>query len=251
MIQREDLNRYLDKLLACETYQDYAPNGLQVEGSANISAIATAVTASEESIEKAIMLKCQALIVHHGFFWKGESPVITGMKRNRIAKLLINEVNLLAYHLPLDCHKELGNNARLGQLLGVESIRMHKASNTADLLWSGNIKAQDPKDFMAFLTRIFARTPLYIAGNNQPIQSVAWCTGAAQDFIDLAANLGVDAFISGEVSERTWYQAHELGIQYFSCGHHATERFGIQALGEHLAAKFNLKHVYIDSDNPV
>ncbi|CZG43494.1 TPA: Nif3-like dinuclear metal center hexameric protein [Legionella pneumophila] len=252
MITRDELSLFLLDFLNCSQYQDYAPNGIQVEGKDKIKRICTAVSASEDVISQAIEQQADALLVHHGYFWKGENPVISGMKRRRIAKLLGHNMNLFAYHLPLDCHPELGNNASLANLLLIESHEMHKVNNTPNLLWSGKLsKAMNSEQFSSFLEHKLGRYPVHIAGNEKMIHSIAWCTGAAQDFIEEAYQLGVDAYLSGEVSERTFYQAMELGIQYFSCGHHATERFGIQSLGVYLANYFDLEHWFIDSPNPI
>jgi dinuclear metal center YbgI/SA1388 family protein len=252
VIKRVELNHFLNNLLNCTKFNDYAPNGIQVEGKEQIKRICTAVTASEEVITQAVDLHADALLVHHGYFWRGEDPVITGMKRQRISKLLHHNINLFAYHLPLDCHPELGNNACLAKLLVLDSVQMHKIGSTENLLWSGVLpQAMGGAQFSEFLEGILGRKPLHIDANNKPIQSVALCTGGAQDYIENACLLGVDAYISGEVSERTYYQAKELGIHYFSCGHHATERYGIQSLGAYLASNFGLTHQFIDSDNPV
>ncbi|MFI4918153.1 MAG: Nif3-like dinuclear metal center hexameric protein [Legionellales bacterium] len=252
MILRHELVSYLHQYLNCAGFTDYAPNGLQIEGTDKITRICTAVTASDEVILQAASWQADALLVHHGYFWRGEEPVITGMKRQRVGNLINNNINLLAYHLPLDCHTELGNNACIAQLLQVQSVQMHKAGSTDNLLWSGRLKkAIDSKQFTDFLEQKFERRPQHIAGPNQLIDHIAWCSGAAQDFIEDAARLGVDAFLSGEVSERTYYQAKELGLHYYSCGHHATERYGIQALGQHLSDLFDLEHLFIDSTNPI
>jgi dinuclear metal center YbgI/SA1388 family protein len=252
VISRTELAAYLHKLLACDNFTDYAPNGLQVEGRETIRSIATAVSASQSVINAAANFQADALLVHHGYFWRGENPVITGMKRVRINELLRNDINLFAYHLPLDCHTEIGNNAGIGRLLELQSIASHKVDKTPDLLWSGYLSESNSAfEFSLFLATKLGRAPLHIAGNNKPIKHIAWCSGAAQDFIENAHALGADAYISGEISERTYYQARELGIHYFSCGHHATERFGIRALGEHVASHFGVGHHFIDSDNPV
>lgn len=252
MITRNKLNLYLNEFLSCSQFNDYAPNGLQVEGKEQIKRICTAVTASDEVISKAITWQADALLVHHGYFWRGEDPVITGIKRQRIGKLLHSNLNLFAYHLPLDCHVELGNNACIAKLLSLESIQMHKAGNTNNILWSGTLaKAMSGKQFSEFLEQKLERKPLHVEGNNKLIHSIAFCTGAAQDYIDNAHQLGVDAYLSGEISERTYYQAKESGIHYYSCGHHATERYGIQSLGKHLASLYDLEHLFIDSENPV
>jgi len=252
VITRIELAAYLRNLLACDSFTDYAPNGLQVEGKASIAVICTAVTASADAIREAIRLKADALLVHHGYFWRGEAAEIVGMKYARIADLVRSDMNLFAYHLPLDCHPEFGNNACLGRLFGVSSPLTHRAGNTPDLLWSGLLENALSADSLSqLLTEKLGRAPLVVSGHERPIQSIAWCSGGAQDFITEAHGLGVDAYLSGEISERTFYQAKELGITYFSCGHHATERYGIQALGQHLANRFAVTHHFIDSDNPV
>lgn len=252
MIHRDELKAFLDDYLACTTFHDAAPNGIQVEGKSNIKRICTAVTASNDVIARAIHCKADALLVHHGYFWRGEDPVLTGMKRTRIGQLLRHDLNLFAYHLPLDCHPELGNNARIGRLLHAQDIRMHMAGKTPNLLWTGYLHAPlTPKQFTHQLTDHFKRKPLHIAGNDQDIHHIAWCSGGAQDYIEDAHRLGADAYISGEISERTFYQAQELNIHYFACGHHATERYGIQALGEFLQERLGLTHQFLDTDNPV
>lgn len=255
MIKRNEMTAYLQEFLACHLYQDYAPNGLQIEGADDIQSICTAVTASRDVIEQTAQLGAEALFVHHGYFWRGESPVISGMKRKRIGSLLSSDINLFAYHLPLDCHPTLGNNACIGSQLALkkDTIKGHTINNNANLLWSGAFsEGQSAEALMESLEQLFQKKPIHIgASQNKPIHRIAWCSGAAQDFIEEAHALGVDAYVSGEVSERTYYQAKEMGIHYFACGHHATERFGIRALGEHLAHKFSLKHHFIDSDNPV
>lgn len=252
MISRDELSIYLHDYLACDVFNDYAPNGLQVEGGQTVNKICTAVTASQGIIKQAVAQNADALLVHHGYFWRGEDAIISGMKRKRIGQLIAHNINLYAYHLPLDCHADIGNNACLGQLFGVDSIRMHSVGKTINLLWSGTlstpVKAQEFSDLIHTKLK---RKPLFISGTDKLIHRIAWCSGAAQDYIEEACRLGVDAYLSGEVSERTYYQAEELGIHYFACGHHATERYGIQALGHHLSERFKLQHQFIDSDNPV
>lgn len=252
MITRQDLAIHLHDYLDCGLYSDYAPNGIQVEGCDNITRICTAVSASQSIIEKAIAKKADALLVHHGYFWRGEDAVITGMKRQRIGELMKHNINLFAYHLPLDCHSIIGNNVCLGQLLGLQAIAGHTVNKTPNLIWSGGFSApMTAMDLRHLINNKLHRDPLVVGDLNKPIRKVAWCTGAAQDFIEDAYALGVDAYISGEISERTYYQAQELGILFIAAGHHASERLGIQALGAYLNDKFSLEHQYIDSDNPV
>ena len=249
---RDELTQYLHEYLGCDNFNDYAPNGVQVEGRSTINLICTAVTASEAIIKEAVALQADVLLVHHGYFWRGEDSVITGMKRRRIGELIKHNMNLYAYHLPLDCHPDIGNNACLGRLLGISAVHRHSAGKTPNLLWSGTLgKPLTAEEFSDRLSKILNRMPLHVSGTDKLIERIAWCSGAAQDFIEDAHRLGVDAYLSGEISERTYYQAQELGIHYFACGHHATERYGIQALGAHISERFELDHQFIDSNNPV
>ena len=251
MIARDDLSVYLHDYLECDQFKDYAPNGIQVEGRATINRICTAVTASEGIIKKAIALQADAILAHHGYFWRGEDPAITGMKRQRIGQLITHNVNLFAYHLPLDCHPSLGNNACLAKVLGFCEIKMHSVGHHPNILWSGVLKEPlSGAQLSVLIQKKLNRPPLHLTGINQLIYRVAWCSGAAEDYIEEAHQLGVDAYLSGEISERTFYQVEELGLHYFSCGHHATERYGIEALGNHLSHMFSLEHYFIDSDNP-
>ncbi|PMH46843.1 Nif3-like dinuclear metal center hexameric protein [Vibrio sp. 10N.286.49.B3] len=247
------LEQVLNQKLSPHLIKDYCPNGLQVEGRDNIKRIVTGVTASQALIDKAIELKADALLVHHGFFWKGETESICGMKGKRIKALIQNDINLLAYHLPLDIHPELGNNAQLAQLLDIEVIgglEGHPQSVAMHGRFSSPLTGQQLSDR---LSSVLQRSALHIAPENRdkPIQTVGWCTGGGQDYIDLAAKEGLDAFISGEISERTTYSAREQDIHYFSAGHHATERYGVKALGEWLAKEYGFDVEFIDIDNPV
>ncbi|WP_345872024.1 Nif3-like dinuclear metal center hexameric protein [Shewanella algae] len=250
-MKREELRQYLGEFLQLDKFRDYAPNGLQVEGKAEIRKIVTGVTACQALIDRAVEAGADALLVHHGFFWKNEPEVLTGMKQRRIKSLLLNDINLFGYHLPLDAHPVLGNNAELGRVLGV--IEPEAVETAAQgLLWQGVLDSpMTAKDLSALLEQRLGQAPLHLDGGERNIQKLAWCTGGAQDYIDAAAALGVDAFISGEASERTFHSAVEQGIHYFGAGHHATERFGIKALGEHLAREFELEHEFIDIPNPV
>jgi len=247
MIKRAELITYCDNFLSSSLFKDYCPNGLQVEGKESINSIVSGVTANQALIDAAIEHKADLLLVHHGFFWKGENPVITGIKKKRLQALLQNNINLLAYHLPLDAHKTLGNNVLLAKKLGV-SIERYFSDNEIALL--GTIEKQSGQKFKELISHVLQREPLHIEAHRE-ITKVALCTGAAQSYINQAIELGVDAFISGEISENTWHIAKENNIHYFAAGHHATERYGVQALGKHLAAEFDLKHSYIDIYNPV
>jgi dinuclear metal center YbgI/SA1388 family protein len=249
MTDRQHITRYLDDLLQVSQFNDYCPNGLQIEGRKTIARLVSGVTANQALIEAAVEQQADALLVHHGYFWKGEAPCITGLKRERIARLLENNINLLAYHLPLDAHPDLGNNAQLAKKLG---LQVEGTAGDANLIWYGRLP--EPCAAAELATHIgtsLARAPLYIEGGEGPISRVAWCTGAAQGYIEEAATLGVQAFISGEISEQTVHVARELGLNYFSAGHHATERYGVQSLGEHLAEYFGIQHTFVDIDNPV
>ena len=251
MIDRNTLVTYVDSLLGCDNFKDYAPNGLQIEGKSKLVKICTAVSAGEVVVKQAIELGADMLIVHHGYFWRGEQPQITGAKKRRFSLFLQNDLNLCAYHLPLDSHLEIGNNACLAEILPVGKIMSHDAKGIQDILWTGELEKElSASDFNEFLAKNL-QTPIYLSGGDKKIKKVAWCSGGAQDFIEDAATLGADAYISGEVSERTFYQAEELRVHYFACGHHATERYGVQELGKHLASKFDLKYEFIDIKNPI
>lgn len=251
MIDRDTLVAYIDDLLACDKFNDYAPNGLQIEGKSKIVKICTAVSAGEVIVQKAIDINADMLIVHHGYFWRGEHPQILGAKKRRFSLFLQNDLNLCAYHLPLDAHLEVGNNACLAEILPVSKVMSHDAKGVQDILWTGELeKSISAADFNKFLAKNL-QPPVHLSAGNKKIRKIAWCSGGAQDFIEDAAILGADAFISGEVSERTFYQAQELGVHYFACGHHATERYGVQELGKHLASKFDLQHKFIDIKNPI
>ncbi|GIU53289.1 MULTISPECIES: Nif3-like dinuclear metal center hexameric protein [Shewanella] len=250
-VSRQQLSKYLNDFLNVNQFKDYAPNGLQVQGTEQIKTIVTGVTACQALIEQAAALNADAILVHHGFFWKSEPEVITGMKYNRIKALMTHDINLFGYHLPLDAHLTLGNNAELANKLGLNDVEVC-ADIPQSLLWQGKLPKPLTADQMcALLSDKLNKEPLHIGDKQKLISSLAWCTGGAQDYIDHAALLGVDAFISGEVSERTYHCAMEQNIHYFAAGHHATEQFGIQALGEHLAQEFGVKHHFIDIVNPV
>lgn len=248
---RTELAQYLADFLHVSAFKDYAPNGLQVEGKDDIRTIVTGVTACQALIDEAVRLNADAILVHHGFFWKNEPEVITGMKLRRIKALLSHDISLFGYHLPLDAHPMLGNNATLARQLGI--VDAEPIEELAQgLLWRGKLDLPvSASDFASILEKALGRAPLHIGESEAQIQYLAWCTGGAQDYIDMAASLGVDAFISGEVSERTFHSAVEQGIHYYAAGHHATERFGIEALGRHLAREFNLVHHFVNISNPV
>lgn len=249
MLELQTLVDYCADLLSVQDIQDYCPNGLQVEGKGRVERIVTGVTASLALIEAAAAAGADALLVHHGFFWKGEDPCLVSIKGRRVKALHAAELSLLAYHLPLDAHPELGNNRQLAALLGIEEPQ--PASAQAPWLWRGHLLSAMPAQCLGeHITKALGREPLHVAASGRPIRTLAWCTGGGQRHIEQAAALGVDAFLSGEISEATTHQARELGVDYFAIGHHASEREGIRALGEHLRQGFGLAHCFIDIDNP-
>lgn len=248
-----DFEQYLNELLKPEQIKDYAPNGLQIQGSAQITKIVTGVTASQALIDLAIAEKADALLVHHGYFWKNESYVIRGMKHKRIKALIENNINLFAYHLPLDIHPILGNNAQLATLLNIDVTGPLELGNAFSIAIQGQLPEHTSGfDLALLINSKLNRECLHIAPpSNKKIKTIAWCTGGGQDYIELAAEQGIDAFISGEVSEKTTHIAKEMDIHFFAAGHHATERYGVKALGEHIAKEQGLNVVFIDIDNPV
>lgn len=248
-MQLAELDQYLKQLLQPEKFNDYCPNGLQVEGKQEVFNIVTGVTASMALLQGAVQANADAVLVHHGYFWRGERPQITGMKQRRIKLLLQHDLNLFAYHLPLDAHPELGNNAMLGKVLGLDITGCLDDKNMLPFCrLNKQISLQALSD-AAF--RVLGRAPQVIGDMNRPVRSIAWCTGAAQQYIEQAIDQGIDVFISGEISEQTVHSARESGTAYIAAGHHATERYGIQALGEHLVQRFGLRHTFIDIDNPI
>jgi len=252
-MNRNDLEQYLDDLFTPERIKDYAPNGLQIQGKDEITTIVTGVTASQALINSAIEKKADAIIVHHGYFWKNEPYVIRGMKHKRIKALMDNDISLFAYHLPLDIHPIIGNNAQLAKLLNIEVTGPLELGNQLSVAIQGKFQEFISGTVLAQkISESLNRECLHIAPpSNKAIKSIAWCTGGGQDYIELAAEQGIDAFISGEVSEKTTHIAHEMDIHFFAAGHHATERYGIKALGEYLTKEQNIDVVFVDIDNPV
>lgn len=260
MIKLDELVRYTNDLLGIDKFRDYCPNGLQIEGRAEVNKLVTGVTACQGLLDAAIKEKADAILVHHGYFWKGEDQAITGLKRNRVKSLLDAGVSLLAYHLPLDAHPEFGNNARLAEILGLQKKGMfgnaHSSSSDPDssqeIAMVGElVEPVDGDTFARHIADRLQRSPLYIKGSGNPIRTIGWCSGAAQSYLEQAVALGLDAFLTGEVSEQTVHIARETGIHFYAAGHHATERYGAESLGQHLAGKFSLDVQFIDIDNPV
>lgn len=254
MLTPLQLEQILDEKLNSRAISDYAPNGLQVEGKAEIRKIITGVTASLPLIEQAIAKNADAILVHHGYFWKSENPCIRGMKGKRIKQLLVNDINLFGYHLPVDIHLELGNNAQLAKQIGATNLRgMEEKSNSIPAMaeFETPISAEELKQRLEkALHRNVILCDEFVGFPQKAIKTVGICSGGGQGYIDLAFEKGCDAFISGEISEQTTHSAREQGIYYFGCGHHATERDGIKAVGEWLAENYGLEVEFIDIDNP-
>lgn len=251
-VTTEQLIDYIDARLSAARFKDYAPNGLQVEGRPVIKRLLTGVTASQALLDEAVRWQADAVLVHHGYFWSGESPCVVGMKQRRLKTLLLNDINLIGYHLPLDAHPELGNNACLARRLGLEVDGGLEPDNPFSIGVTAHFAAPlSLNELEQRIAQVLQRPPLVIAGGEHLITRVGLCSGGAQGYIDKAIGLGLDAYISGEISEHTVHSARENGIHYVAAGHHATERYGVQALGEELAQAFGLEHCFIDVDNPV
>ena len=248
-MNREQLVKYLDELLQPAKFRDYCPNGLQVEGRAEVARIVAGVTASQALLDIAVARGADAVLVHHGYFWKGEDGRIIGIRRQRLKTLLANDISLLAYHLPLDAHPDLGNNAQLAARLGwLPEGRF----GDQDIAWLGSLGAPIlAGQLAARIAEGLARVPLLIGDPERPVRRIGWCTGGAQDYFEQAIALGVDAFISGEISEQTVHLARESRVPYLACGHHATERYGVAALAGHLNRHCGLQCEFVDLDNPV
>jgi dinuclear metal center YbgI/SA1388 family protein len=248
-MQRPELQCYLDELLQVDRYHDYCPNGLQVEGRRQVRSVVTGVTASQTLLDAAVARDADAIVVHHGYFWRGEDGRITGIRKSRLATLLTHDINLFAYHLPLDAHAELGNNAQLAQLMGW-SVSGRFADQ--DIGFLGEVRIAADADAIARELGERLQRPAMMAGSStRPVRRIAWCTGAAQALFEQAIAAGADLFVSGEISEQTVHLARESGVPYIAAGHHATERYGIRALGAHLAQRFDITCEFIDVDNPV
>jgi dinuclear metal center YbgI/SA1388 family protein len=248
MVARNQIESYLATLLAVERFKDYGPNGLQVEGRAEVTRLVSGVTASRALIDAAIEAKADAILVHHGLFWRGQDGRLTGWLAERVKRLMVQGINLFAYHLPLDAHAEFGNNAQLGLKLGlVADARFGEQ----DLGFAG--PAGQECSLGALAQRVqaaLARAPLVLPGDGRALTRIGWCTGGAQGYFEAAIAAGVDAFITGEVSEPQAHLARETGVAFLACGHHATERFGAPAVAAHVAERFGLEHRFIEIDNP-
>jgi dinuclear metal center YbgI/SA1388 family protein len=262
-VDRDVLSLFLDEYLQVARIKDYCPNGLQVQGKPVIKKLVSGVTASIALIEEAIALKADAIMVHHGWFWKNDDARVVGQLHSRLKLLMDHEINLFAFHLPLDVHPVLGNNAQLAKVMGWKPLVGSKrasertflgSSSVMDgLIWEGHPEASQKTlgQLARSISGRLGRDPLVIGDLNKPIKRIAWCTGGAQGYINQAISMKVDAYISGEVSEQTFHAAQESGVAYIAAGHHATERYGIGALGEFVAQKYKLSHQFVDIPNPV
>ncbi len=240
-----------ERFLGAARIADYCPNGLQVEGRPQVRRIISGVTASQALIDAAVEADADVVLVHHGYFWKGENPCIVGMKQRRLKTLLSNDISLLAYHLPLDLHPQVGNNVQLAQQLDITVEGPLDPDNSKVVGLVGSLdEPMSARDFARRVQDVLGREPLLIEGS-QMIRRIGWCTGGGQGYIDQAIAAGVDLYLTGEASEQTVHSARENDISFIAAGHHATERYGVQALGDYLAKRFALEHLFIDCPNPV
>lgn len=247
-MRKQDLIESLNTLLHPELFKDYAPNGLQVEGKDEIKRIVTAVSATQNVIDRAVQLQADALLVHHGWFWRGENPAIVATKYKRLKTLMSAEINLIAYHLPLDAHETLGNNAQMAALLNAQDIVLGGEGN---FIWSGKIAPVSVQELAQCLEKALNRKPLVLGDASIKVERLAWCSGSAENFFEAAIAMGAQAYISGEATERTTHLARESEVPFLVCGHHATERLGIRALGDWIEEKHGLECIFVDDDNPV
>lgn len=254
-VSTRQLAEWLDAALQVQRFKDYCPNGLQVEGRDTIRHIITGVTASQALLDAAVQQNADAILVHHGWFWKNENPVLRGAKRQRIATALQSELNVFGYHLPLDAHPEWGNNAQLALRLGFEPERDEDGRpltfGPSDLVWRGRCDPCTLAELGARIGSALGREPLVLGEPQKTVRTVAWCTGGAQGMMEAAIDCGVDAYITGEASEQNYHLAHETGTAFIAAGHHATERYGVKALGEAVASQFGIRVDFLDLDNPV
>lgn len=249
---RTHLLSVLDQELAPERFKDYGPNGLQVEGKPAVAHVVSGVTASRALIEAAIAQQADAILVHHGLFWRGQSACVSGWIKHRLALLLRHDINLLAYHLPLDAHPELGNNAQLGLKLGCQPLDEGGWGRFGeqDLGFIGRPPIDQAAALAAHVQAVLGRPVTLLDTAQRPLRRIAWCSGGAQGYFEAAIAAGVDAFITGEISEPQAHLARECGVAYLACGHHASERYGVAALGDWLARQTGVRHTFIDVDNP-
>jgi dinuclear metal center YbgI/SA1388 family protein len=240
-----------DRFLGAARISDYCPNGLQVEGRPQVRRIVSGVTASQALLDAAVEAEADVVLVHHGYFWKGEDACVTGMKRRRLQTLLSHDISLLAYHLPLDVHPEVGNNVQLARQLDITVEGPLDPNNPKVVGLLGSLaEPMSARDFARRVQEVLGREPLLVEGQGM-VRRVGWCTGGGQGYIDNAIAAGVDLYLTGEASEQTFHSARENGVGFIAAGHHATERYGVQALGEYLARRFAIDHLFVDCPNPV
>ena len=250
-VGRNELHEVLDSELCVSAFKDYCPNGLQVEGRDNINILVSGVTACQALLDRAVSLKADAVLVHHGYFWRGEDERLVGMKAQRIRTLLEAGISLFAYHLPLDCHPTLGNNAGLASAMGLREWQGIDPENATHPVFCGAFdEGTRLSDIVGRLEHELGREALVVGDPHALIRSAAWCTGGGQGYIDEAASYGADLFITGEVSEQTVHVARERGLAFVAAGHHATERFGARSVGQWIADRFGIDHHFVDIDNP-
>ena len=248
-MKRDELVGYLDELLEAQRFRDYCPNGLQVEGKHDVRRVVAGVTASQALIDVAVRRGADTLLVHHGWFWRGEDGRVTGFRKARMQSMLKNDINLIAYHLPLDGHPEFGNNAQLAKCFG---WHVEGRFGEQDLGCYGRLTVPCVlPDLVEEISTQLRRQPLVIGDDRRRVERIAWCSGGAQGYFEQAAALGVDAFLSGEISEHSVHLARESGVAFIAAGHHATERYGVQALAGHVAERFGVECEFVDIDNPV
>ena len=251
MTDFKTLLQAFDQLLQPERFKDYGPNGLQVEGKPSVGKLVSGVTASRELIDAAIEAKADAIFVHHGLFWRGQDGRVVGWMKERLQRLLAHNINLYAYHLPLDAHPELGNNAQLGKVLGLQAHAWCGDQNLVSVGHSLNPQGfQNAEALASHVQSVLGWHITCVAPTAKPIQRIAWCSGGAQSYFEAAIAEGVDAFITGEISEPQAHIAKETGVAFLACGHHATERYGAPAVAAHVAAELGLSHQFIDIHNP-
>ena len=248
MVARVELDVYLNALLETTRFQDYGPNGLQVEGKPEVHKTVSGVTASLALIEAAIAAQADAIVVHHGLFWKGHDGRLTGWLKQRVERLLAHQINLFAFHLPLDAHPIYGNNAQFGNRLGLKADANFGSQNLGCV---GSLpEPLTLQALSAMLQTQLHRAPTLAPGDGRILRRVAWCTGGAQGYFEGAIGAGADAYITGEISEPQAHLAAETGVAFIACGHHASERYGAPALGQHVAERFGLTHQFIEIANP-
>jgi len=250
-VSRQSLLGAMDDLLQPHAFKDYGPNGLQVEGQPLVRKLVTGVTASLALIEAAIAAQADSILVHHGLFWRGQDGRVTGWMKQRLSRLLAHDINLFAYHLPLDAHPVLGNNAQLARVLGISLLPTEQGRFGEQLLgFLGQRPMGSAQAFAEHVAVALGRSVTLVAEPNHRVERIALCTGGAQNYFESAIAAGADVFITGEISEPQAHYARESGVAYIACGHHASERYGVQALGAAIAEQLGLEHAFIDIPNP-